>query len=351
MQHKHELVLPRPDDFHVHFREGAVLADVVRHTALQFGRALVMPNLKSPVVNAEKAVAYREAIQSVIPEGVNFEPLMTLYLTDQTSPQDIIDASAAGVVAVKWYPAGATTLSDHGVSDWRQMDAVCAALAEAGMLLLIHGEVTDPHVDIFDRETRFVSDILVELRRRHPTLRMVLEHITTADSANFVREEGHKNLAATMTPQHLLNNRNDMLVGGIKPHFYCLPILKTESDRKVLLEAATSGDSRFFLGTDSAPHAQSAKENACGCAGCFTSYAALELYATAFESVGKLDKLANFAARFGADYYGLPYNEGEVVLTRQSWNLPDTMPFGDTIIRPYHTVSGQVDWKFTTASL
>ena len=349
MQTNHELVLPRPDDFHVHFREGAVLADVVRHTALQFGRALVMPNLKSPVTTAEKAVDYRNAITAVVPEDLSFSPLMTLYLTDQTSPQDVIDAKAAGVVAVKWYPAGATTLSDHGVSDWRQMDAVCAALAEVDMLLLIHGEVTDPHVDIFDREMVFVREVLVELRRRHPTLRMIIEHITTAESANFVREQGHENLAATITPQHLLNNRNDMLVGGIKPHFYCLPILKTEPDRKELLQAATSGDSRFFLGTDSAPHAQTAKETACGCAGCFTSYAALELYATAFESVGKLDKLADFSARFGADYYGLPYNDGEVVLKRQTWQLPDVLPFGETIIRPYHTVSGLVDWKFETA--
>jgi dihydroorotase len=308
-----------------------------------------MPNLKSPVTNATKAVEYRTAIEAVVPEGVDFTPLMTLYLTDKTSPEDIVEAKRAGVVAVKWYPAGATTLSDHGVSDWTQMDSVCAALAESEMLLLIHGEVTDAHVDIFERETRFVRDILVELRRRHPTLRMVLEHITTADSAMFVREEGHQNLAATITAQHLLNNRNDMLVGGIKPHFYCLPILKKESDRQALLVAATSGDSRFFLGTDSAPHAQSAKENACGCAGCFTGYAALELYATAFESIGRLDKLSSFSARFGADYYGLPYNKGEVVLERKVWSLPSELPFGDTVIRPYHTVSGQLSWKFASA--
>ncbi len=345
----HELVLPRPDDFHVHFREGTVLADVVRHTVLQFGRALVMPNLKSPVTTAQKAVNYRNAIEAVVPSGVDFTPLMTLYLTDETTPETIAEAKKAGVVAVKWYPAGATTLSDHGVSDWRQMDAVCAALAEQDMLLLIHGEVTDEHVDIFDRETRFVRDILVVLRQRHPTLRMVLEHITTADSVDFVRTQGAENLAATITAQHLLNNRNHMLVGGIKPHFYCLPILKTESDRRALLEAATSGDSRFFLGTDSAPHAQSAKESACGCAGCFTGYAALELYATAFESVDRLGALSNFSARFGADYYGLPYNKGEVVLRRESWKLPETLPFGETVIRPYHTISGQLDWKCVQA--
>jgi dihydroorotase len=344
-----EIVLPRPDDFHVHFREGAVLADVVRHTALQFGRALVMPNLKSPVINADKAIAYRQSIQEVVPTTLDFTPLMTLYLTDQTTPDDIAEAKRAGVVAVKWYPAGATTLSDHGVSDWRQMDAVCVALAEHEMLLLIHGEVTDPHIDIFERETRFVRDILVELRKRHLDLRMVLEHITTADSVEFVQTHGTKNLAATITAQHLLNNRNHMLVGGIKPHFYCLPILKKETDRKALLFAATSGDSRFFLGTDSAPHAQSAKETACGCAGCFTGYAALELYATAFESVSRLDALPHFAARFGADYYGLPYNKGEVRLRREQWDLPDSLPFGDTIIRPYHTVSGQLDWKCVTA--
>lgn len=341
----HELVLPRPDDFHVHFREGTVLADVVRHTVLQFGRALVMPNLKDPVTTAPKAIAYRQSIREVLPEGSDFTPLMTLYLTDTTTPEDIAEAKKAGVVAVKWYPAGATTLSDHGVSDWRQMDAVCEALTAEEMLLLIHGEVTDPQIDIFDRETRFVRDILVALRQRHPKLRMVLEHITTKDSVDFIHEYGHQNLGATITAQHLLNNRNHMLVGGIKPHFYCLPILKTETDRSALLEAATSGDSRFFLGTDSAPHAQSAKENACGCAGCFTGYAALELYATAFESVGKLDKLADFAARFGADYYGLPYNKGEVVLKRESWALPETLPFGETLIRPYHTVSGQLNWK------
>ena len=344
-----EIVLPRPDDFHVHFREGAVLADVVRHTALQFGRALVMPNLKSPVISADKAIAYRQSIQEVVPTTLDFTPLMTLYLTDQTTPDDIAEAKRAGVVAVKWYPAGATTLSDHGVSDWRQMDEVCVALTEHEMLLLIHGEVTDPHIDIFERETRFVRDILVKLRKRHPDLRMVLEHITTADSVEFVQTHGTKNLAATITAQHLLNNRNHMLVGGIKPHFYCLPILKKETDRKTLLFAATSGDSRFFLGTDSAPHAQSAKETACGCAGCFTGYAALELYATAFESVDRLDALSHFAARFGADYYGLPYNKGEVRLRREQWDLPDSLPFGDTIIRPYHTVSGQLDWKCVTA--
>ena len=344
-----EIILPRPDDFHVHFREGAVLADVVCHTAFQFGRALIMPNLKDPVTTAQKASVYRQAIENVTPNHLDFTPLMSIYLTEKTTPEDIVDAKAAGVVAVKWYPAGATTLSEHGISDWRQMDAVCASLAEQGLLLLIHGEVTDPHIDIFERETRFVSDILVELRRRHPRLRMVLEHITTRDSVRFIRHMGAENLAATITAQHLLNNRNHMLVGGIKPHFYCLPILKTEEDRVSLLEAATSGDPRFFLGTDSAPHAQSAKENACGCAGCFTGYAALELYATAFESVDRLEMLANFAARFGADYYGLPYNKGEVCLRRESWEIPSTLPFGDTLIRPYHTLSGRLDWKFCTA--
>ena len=341
-----EIFLPRPDDFHVHLREGAVLPDVVRHTALQFGRALVMPNLREPVTTAGRAEWYREEIKKVVPKNCSFEPLMALYLTPKTTPQDIADAKAAGVVAVKWYPAGATTLSDAGVSDWRTMDDVCNALVEHQILLLIHGEVTDPKVDIFDRETVFVRDILVALRARHPKLRMVLEHITTKTSADFVLQSSSETLAATITPQHLLNNRNTMLVGGIKPHFYCLPILKTETDRIALLNAATSGDPRFFLGTDSAPHAQSAKESACGCAGCFTGYAALEMYATAFELTNSLDKLANFASRFGADYYRLPYNEGEVVLQRQSWSLPDSLPFGDSLIRPYHTVSGTLDWKF-----
>jgi dihydroorotase len=341
-----EIVIPRPDDFHVHLREGSVLADVVRHTANQFGRALVMPNLKEPVTTAKRAVWYRNQIESVAPKGSTFTPLMSLYLTPNTTPQDIVDAKAAGVVAVKWYPAGATTLSDAGVSNWKTMDDVCAALVEQEMLLLIHGEVTDPEVDIFDREAMFVSDILVALRKRHPKLRMVLEHITTKDSVDFVQSSSQETLAATITPQHLLNNRNVMLVGGIKPHFYCLPILKTETDRLALVKAATSGDSRFFLGTDSAPHATSAKESACGCAGCFTGYAALEMYATAFESVDALDKLSNFASRFGADYYRLPYNLGEVVLQRHVWSLPESLPFGDTVIRPYHTESGTLDWKF-----
>lgn len=345
-----EIVLPRPDDFHVHFREGAVLADVVRHTALQFGRALVMPNLKQPVTTAERALWYRQQIESVVPSNVDFSPLMSLYLTPTTTSEEIALAKQAGVVAVKWYPAGATTLSDHGVSDWTSTDAVCAALADNDMLLLIHGEVTDAHVDIFERETRFVSDILTHLKARHPTLKIVLEHITTEHSARFVQEDTSGFLGATITAQHLLNNRNHLLVGGIKPHFYCLPILKKESDRVALLSAATSGDSRFFLGTDSAPHAKGAKESACGCAGCFTGYAALELYATAFESVGYLDRLANFASRFGADFYNLPYNHGEVVLRRENWTLPNVLPFGEEEIRPYHTVNGQLDWKFVSVA-
>jgi len=302
-----------------------------------------MPNLKPPVVTTEQALAYQHRIHSAVSKDQGFQALMTLYLTDNTDPQELIKAKENGVVACKLYPAGATTNSDSGVTDISKMDEVFSAMAEAGLLLLLHGEVTDPDVDIFDRERVFVERILQKLIKRHPTLKIVLEHITTAAAAQFV-ETGPDRLAATITPHHLLVNRNAMLVGGIKPHYYCLPILKRERDRQELLRVATSGNRKFFLGTDSAPHAIGAKENACGCAGCFTAHTALELYATAFDSVGKIERLSDFSARFGADFYGLPYNEGEVCLEKQAWTVPEYITFGNDVVRGYGA-GEELGWK------
>ena len=325
--------LIRPDDWHVHLRDGAALATTVAHTAAQFARAIVMPNLKPPVTTAAQAAAYRERILAARPAGAAFEPLMTLYLTDNLPPQEIERARAAGVVAVKLYPAGATTNSDAGVTDLRRTYRTLEAMQRAGLLLLVHGEVTDPDVDIFDREAVFIERVLEPLRRDFPGLKIVLEHITTKEAAQYVADAG-PNLAATITAHHLLYNRNALLAGGIRPHHYCLPVLKREVHRQALVAAATSGHPRFFLGTDSAPHAVHLKEHACGCAGCYTAPAALELYAEAFEAAGALDRLEGFASLHGPDFYGLPRNTGRVTLEREALTVPERYRFGDAEVKP-----------------
>lgn len=340
------LTITRPDDWHLHLRDGEVLNHVVPATAAQMGRAIVMPNLRPPVVNAEQALAYRERILAHRPADSDFEPLMTLYLTDNTSPEMIAQAAATGVVkAVKLYPAGATTNSDSGVTDLGKLDAVCDALDAAGMPLLIHGEVTHNHVDIFDREKQFLDEILSPLAAKHSRMKMVVEHITTKDAAEFVQSHGD-NVGATITVQHLAYNRNDMLVGGIRPHLYCLPILKRNVHQQALQDAVVSGSSKFFLGTDSAPHAKGAKESACGCAGCYSAYAAIELYAEIFEDLGVLDNLEGFASHYGADFYGLPRNSDTITLVKQDWQVPAEMPFGSDIIVPIRA-GETLRWKLT----
>ncbi|MCB2385565.1 dihydroorotase [Thalassolituus alkanivorans] len=328
------LTITRPDDWHLHVRDGAVLQHTVPATARVMGRAIIMPNLQPPVMNAEQALEYRDRILSRVPQGLTFNPLMVLYLTDNTTPEMIAEAKAAGnIVAVKLYPAGATTNSASGVTDLGKLDDIAAALAENGMPLLVHGEVTQNHIDIFDREKEFLDTILAPLVSRHPTLKVVVEHITTKDAAEFVQSQG-SNVAATITVQHLAYNRNHMLVGGIKPHFYCLPILKRNIHQQALQDVVASGNSKFFLGTDSAPHAKGTKENACGCAGCFTAYAAIELYAEIFEDLGALDKLEGFASHYGPDFYGLARNSDEITLIKQDWQAPVELPFGSDVIVP-----------------
>lgn len=328
------ITLARPDDWHIHLRDGAALPQTVADAAREFGRAIVMPNLVPPVRNAEQAAAYRERILAARPAGSRFEPLMVLYLTDRTSPDDVRSAKASGFVhAAKLYPAGATTNSDSGVTSLDNLFPTLEAMAEIGLPLLVHGEVTHAEVDVFDREKRFIDEHLVRIVQRFPTLKVVFEHITTGDAAAFVRE-APANVGATITVHHLLYNRNHMLVGGIRPHFYCLPILKRNTHQSALLDAATSGNPKFFLGTDSAPHARHAKEAACGCAGCYTAYGALELYAEAFESRNALDRLEGFASHFGADFYGLPRNTEIVTLVREDWQAPASLPFGDHEVIP-----------------
>ncbi len=317
-----EIQIRRPDDWHLHLRDGAAMAAVLPFTAARFARAIVMPNLKPPVTTAAAALEYRQRILAALPAGADFSPLMTLYLTDRTDPAEIDKAlNAQWVKACKLYPAGATTNSDSGVTDIRRIDEVLARMSDTGMPLLVHGEMTSHSIDVFDRETRFIDEVLDPTLERFPKLRVVFEHITTARAAAFVAQ-AREGVAATITPQHLLHNRNALFEGGIRPHYYCLPILKTEADRTALLAAATSGNPRFFLGTDSAPHAQHTKENACGCAGMFSAHAGIELYAEAFESVGKLDKLEGFASDFGADFYQLPRNTGHIRLARREWRPP-----------------------------
>ena len=328
------LTILRPDDWHIHLRDGAVLQHTVADAARMFSRAIIMPNLVPPARNVAEAGEYRQRILAAVPASRQFEPLMTLYLTDQTRAADVQAAKASGFVhAAKLYPAGATTNSDSGVTALERIYPALEAMAEVGMPLLVHGEVTGNEVDIFDREKRFIDEQLVDLVARFPSLKVVMEHITTADAVQFV-ESARANVGATITPQHLLFNRNHMLVGGIKPHFYCLPILKRSSHQEALLIAATSGNSKFFLGTDSAPHAQHTKEAACGCAGCYSAFAAIELYATAFEQENALDKLEAFASHFGADFYGLPRNTDTITLVRESWQVPAQLPFGEQQVVP-----------------
>jgi dihydroorotase len=328
-----QITLTRPDDWHLHVRDGAAMQAVVPHTAAQFGRAIIMPNLKPPITTAAQALEYKGRIQAAVPAGVQFEPLMTLYLTDNLPADEIKRAKDAGVVACKLYPAGATTNSDAGVTDIRKTYKTLEAMQKAGMLLLLHGEVTDSDIDLFDREAVFIDTKLVPLRRDFPGLKIVMEHITTQEAAQYVRSAG-KLTAATITAHHLLYNRNALFMGGVRPHYYCLPVLKREKHRVALLEAATSGNAKFFLGTDSAPHPAHLKEHASGCAGCYTALSALELYAEAFDSVGKLDQLEGFASFFGADFYGLPRNTGQVTLRNERWTLPEALPFGETSLKP-----------------
>jgi dihydroorotase len=328
------LTLLRPDDWHIHLRDGAVLPHTVADVARTFARAIVMPNLVPPVRTAPEAAAYRQRILDARPAGSAFEPLMTLYLTDRTQPADIRAAKASGFVhAAKMYPAGATTNSDSGVTRLDNIAAALETMVEVGMPLLVHGEVTRAEVDVFDREKRFIDEHLHRLVERLPDLKLVFEHITTREAAQFVGQAS-ANVAATITAQHLLYNRNHMLVGGIRPHFYCLPILKRNTHQEALLDAATSGNRKFFLGTDSAPHAQHAKEAACGCAGCYTAFAAIELYAEAFEQRGALDRLEGFASVFGPAFYGLPGNTDTITLVRDEWTAPTRLPFGEQSVIP-----------------
>jgi dihydroorotase len=328
-----KLTITRPDDWHLHVRDGAALYTVVPHTAAQFGRAIIMPNLKPPVTTAELAVAYRQRIVAAVPQGLQFEPLMTIYLTDNLPPQEIKKARAAGVVAAKLYPAGATTNSDAGVTDLRKTYATLEAMQREGMLLLVHGEVTSPDIDLFDREAVFIDTQLIPLRRDFPELKIVFEHITTREAAQYV-QQADRFTAATITAHHLLYNRNAIFTGGIRPHYYCLPVLKRETHRQALVQAATSGSPQFFLGTDSAPHPAHLKEHASGCAGCYTAHAAMELYAQAFDAAGALDKLEGFASFYGADFYGLPRNQGTITLHRETWKTPESFAFGEAQLKP-----------------
>ena len=327
------ITLTRPDDWHLHVRDGAALHTVVPHTAAQFGRAIIMPNLKPPITTAAQAVDYANRIRKAVPAGLQFEPLMTLYLTDNLPIDEIKRAKDAGVVAVKLYPAGATTNSDAGVTDIRKTYKTLEAMQRAGLLLLVHGEVTSPDIDLFDREAVFIDKELIPLRRDFPELKIVLEHITTREAAQYVRS-ADRFTAATLTAHHLLYNRNAIFTGGIRPHYYCLPVLKRETHRLALIEAATSGSPQFFLGTDSAPHPAHLKEHASGCAGCYTAHAAMEMYAEAFDSVGALGQLEAFASFYGADFYGLPRNTGHITLKRESWIPPVSFAFGEAELKP-----------------
>lgn len=339
-----QLILQTPDDWHLHFRDGPMLLDTVPATARTFRRAIVMPNLVPPVTNADMVIAYRERILAARPAGSQFEPLMTLFLTDKTSAADIAAAKAAGVIAAKLYPAGATTNSNDAVSALDSLYPVFEAMAEQGMLLLVHGEVTHADIDIFDREKEFIDRYLQHIVARLPQLKVVFEHITTADAAQFVMDAPSQ-VAATITPQHLLLNRNDLLVGGIRPHNYCLPVLKRNTHQQALQAAVASGSKKFFLGTDSAPHEKHRKESSCGCAGCYSAMSAIELYAQVFDDLGCLDKLEGFASHHGPDFYGLPRNSGTITLQRQDWTLPEqlTLSNGEAIV-PFH--AGQtLKWK------
>ena len=342
------LTLTRPDDWHLHVRDGAAMHAVVPHTAAQFARAIIMPNLKPPVTTTAQALAYKARILAAVPAGVPFEPLMTLYLTDNLAPEEIARAKAAGIVACKLYPAGATTNSDFGVTDLRKIYPVLEAMQREGLLLLVHGEVTSSDIDLFDREAAFIDQQLIPLRRDFPELKIVFEHITTKEAAHYVHE-ADRFVGATITPQHLLFNRNAIFTGGIRPHYYCLPVLKREEHRQALVQVATSGSSKFFLGTDSAPHAAHLKEHASGCAGCYSAHAALELYATAFEAVGALDKLEGFASFHGPDFYGLPRNTSTVTLVKQTWTPPESFAFGEGAELKPLAAGEALGWKLLAA--
>lgn len=329
-----QITITRPDDWHLHLRDGEALATVLPHSARQFARAIIMPNLRPPVTTVAAAMDYRQRILAALPADMSFEPLMTLYLTDNTPADEIWRAADSGFVkAVKLYPAGATTNSDAGVTDLARCDLALAEMERLGMPLLVHGEVTDPSIDIFDRENVFIETVMQPLLARRPGLRVVFEHITTKDAAAFVAEAG-ENVAATITAHHLLYNRNAIFVGGIRPHYYCLPVLKREAHRVALVQAAISGDRKFFLGTDSAPHARATKEASCGCAGCYTAYTALELYAEAFDAAGALEKLEAFASFNGPDFYRLPRNTETVTLEKRAWQVPDGFDYvgGDRLV-------------------
>lgn len=338
------LTITRPDDWHIHLRDGAQLTDTVRDISRYMGRAIVMPNLVPPAIDTETALAYYNRIKAQVPASSQFEPLMVLYLTDKTSPEEIRKAKASGkIVAAKLYPAGATTNSDSGVTELTNIYPALEAMQEMGMLFLVHGEVTDSSIDIFDRERVFIDNILSKIVTDFPKLKIVLEHITTKDAVDFVTQASD-NVAATITAHHLLYNRNHMLAGGIRPHFYCLPILKRNTHQQALLAAAASGNKKFFLGTDSAPHAKDRKEAACGCAGSYTAHAAIELYAEAFESVNALDKLEAFASFNGPDFYNLPRNCDSITLVKKAWNVPASYPLGDTDVVPIRA-GEQIDWQ------
>lgn len=327
------LTLTRPDDWHLHVRDADAMLAVLPHTAAQFARAIIMPNLRPPVTTTAQALAYKARILAAVPNGLAFEPLMTLYLTDLLPPQEVKAAKAAGVVAVKLYPAGATTNSDAGVTDLRKTYPTLEEMQRIGMPLLVHGEVTSPEIDLFDREAVFIDTQLIPLRRDFPELKIVFEHITTREAAQYVQSTDMFT-AATLTAHHLLFNRNAIFSGGIRPHYYCLPVLKRETHRQALLAAATSASPKFFLGTDSAPHPSHLKEHASGCAGCYTAYAAMELYAQAFDSVGAMDKLEAFASFYGPDFYGLPRNTGTITLQREDWTAPTSFPMGEAELKP-----------------
>ena len=339
-----DLKLTRPDDWHLHLRDEALMQSVLPDTARQFARAIIMPNLRPPVTTTAQAAAYRERIVAAIPEDMSFEPLMTLYLTDNTSAEEIRRARQSGFVhGVKYYPAGATTNSDAGVTNMRKAYPALEEMQRCGMPLLVHGEVTDPAVDVFDREAVFIERVLQPLLRDMPKLRVVFEHITTSDAVQYVKS-APDNIAATLTVHHLLYNRNAMFAGGMRPHYYCLPVLKRETHRKALVEAATSGNPKFFLGTDSAPHTQHAKESACGCAGIYSAHTAIELYAEAFEQAGALGKLEGFASFYGADFYGLPRNTSTITLRRENTQVPATLEFGEHRLVPL-CAGETVKWK------
>ena len=339
------LTLIQPDDFHLHVRDGEARKAVVPYTARQMGRALIMPNLKPPVTTVAQALAYKQQILDAVPAGLNFEPLMALYLTDLTTPEQVREAKAAGIVAFKLYPAGATTNSDSGVTDLFKLLPVLEEMAKQGILFLVHGEVTDADIDIFDREAEFIERIMKPVLAKVPDLKVVFEHITTADAARLVCEAGD-NVAATVTPQHLLLNRNDLLVGGVRPHHYCLPVLKRETHRAALVAAITGEKShKFFLGTDSAPHPKHTKENACGCAGMFSAITAIELYAEVFEKAGALDKLEAFASQNGARFYGLPQNSKTITLKKESQRVPESVPFGEGAELVPMRAGGEVGWR------